>query len=73
MLASMIFLKEPFFHGQDNYDQVMYLKQRCKLFRWTVKNVTFFKMFSMFYIFVIDSIPIIFECIPQCVVPFNPL
>lgn len=22
MLASMIFLKEPFFHGQDNYDQV---------------------------------------------------
>ncbi|XP_064815784.1 casein kinase II subunit alpha'-like, partial [Oncorhynchus masou masou] len=21
MLASMIFLKEPFFHGQDNYDQ----------------------------------------------------
>lgn len=23
MLASMIFLKEPFFHGQDNYDQVM--------------------------------------------------
>lgn len=24
MLASMIFLKEPFFHGQDNYDQVTY-------------------------------------------------
>lgn len=23
MLASMIFLKEPFFHGQDNYDQVI--------------------------------------------------
>lgn len=22
MLASMIFRKEPFFHGQDNYDQV---------------------------------------------------
>lgn len=22
MLASMIFQKEPFFHGQDNYDQV---------------------------------------------------
>lgn len=26
MLASMIFLKEPFFHGQDNYDQV---KKKC--------------------------------------------
>ncbi|CAG14693.1 unnamed protein product, partial [Tetraodon nigroviridis] len=23
MLASMIFLKEPFFHGQDNYDQLV--------------------------------------------------
>jgi len=23
MLASMIFQKEPFFHGQDNYDQVI--------------------------------------------------
>lgn len=25
MLASMIFRKEPFFHGQDNYDQVRIL------------------------------------------------
>jgi casein kinase II subunit alpha len=25
MLASMIFRKEPFFHGHDNYDQVCYL------------------------------------------------
>lgn len=24
MLASMIFQKEPFFHGQDNYDQVCF-------------------------------------------------
>lgn len=24
MLASMIFRKEPFFHGHDNYDQVNY-------------------------------------------------
>lgn len=28
MLASMIFLKEPFFHGQDNYDQVKKKKER---------------------------------------------
>ena len=25
MLASMIFRKEPFFHGHDNYDQVIYV------------------------------------------------
>ena len=25
MFASMIFKKEPFFHGHDNYDQVSYL------------------------------------------------
>ncbi len=24
MFASMIFRKEPFFHGHDNYDQVLY-------------------------------------------------
>jgi casein kinase II subunit alpha len=23
MFASMIFIKEPFFHGQDNYDQLV--------------------------------------------------
>ncbi len=33
MLASMIFQKEPFFHGQDNYDQVgnisiLYIRNR---------------------------------------------
>lgn len=25
MFASMIFRKEPFFHGHDNYDQVIYI------------------------------------------------
>lgn len=25
MLASMIFRKEPFFHGHDNYDQVIHV------------------------------------------------
>lgn len=31
MLASMIFLKEPFFHGQDNYDQVTCHSQTSNL------------------------------------------
>lgn len=33
MLASMIFRKEPFFHGHDNYDQVKDLKalQKCSM------------------------------------------
>lgn len=30
MLASMIFLKEPFFHGQDNYDQVKKINNNQK-------------------------------------------
>jgi len=30
MLASMIFRKEPFFHGHDNYDQVCLLIYRKK-------------------------------------------
>lgn len=29
MLASMIFQKEPFFHGQDNYDQVIRELKKC--------------------------------------------
>lgn len=31
MLASMIFRKEPFFHGHDNYDQVSSRAARCPL------------------------------------------
>lgn len=33
MLASMIFRKEPFFHGHDNYDQVPLLFQTSKVHR----------------------------------------
>jgi casein kinase II subunit alpha len=33
MLAGMIFKKEPFFHGQDNYDQLVRIaKVRCRAF-----------------------------------------
>jgi hypothetical protein len=32
MLASMIFRKEPFFHGHDNYDQVCFIKKIKSLF-----------------------------------------
>jgi casein kinase II subunit alpha len=36
MLASMIFRKEPFFHGHDNYDQVcIYLfRKKTNLFSY---------------------------------------
>ena len=29
MLASMIFRKEPFFHGHDNYDQLVRIAKVC--------------------------------------------
>lgn len=32
MLASMIFRKEPFFHGHDNYDQVKERRVVCLIF-----------------------------------------
>lgn len=36
MLASMIFRKEPFFHGHDNYDQVIYFVPI-----WEVADLTY--------------------------------
>lgn len=44
MLASMIFLKEPFFHGQDNYDQVIVLRQRRSSFFLLLPFLLFFRL-----------------------------
>lgn len=38
MLASMIFRKEPFFHGHDNYDQV---SSEWIYFRASIRNYLF--------------------------------
>lgn len=41
MLASMIFQKEPFFHGQDNYDQVIRVKKRImNIFQNIIMHLT---------------------------------
>ena len=36
MLASMIFRKEPFFHGHDNYDQLVRIAKVYILLFWAV-------------------------------------
>ena len=50
MLASMIFRKEPFFHGHDNYDQLV----RIAKVMYTLYNAIFsinFNMLSMIIIY----------------------
>lgn len=42
MLASMIFRKEPFFHGHDNYDQVCLILFLGR----NVKNMNFMNVFD---------------------------
>uniref|UniRef100_A0A8C6TIE7 non-specific serine/threonine protein kinase n=1 Tax=Neogobius melanostomus TaxID=47308 RepID=A0A8C6TIE7_9GOBI len=48
MLASMIFLKEPFFHGQDNYDQDTNTSNHSLLF---ISNITFVSCFKTVFLF----------------------
>lgn len=40
MLASMIFRKEPFFHGHDNYDQV---------YVWAIDQHSFYRKLILFF------------------------
>ena len=42
MLASMIFWKEPFFHGHDNYDQLVWIAKvrEQKIYRTLLTNTT---------------------------------
>ena len=40
MLASMIFRKEPFFHGHDNYDQLVRIAKVCLCSGFRCENLS---------------------------------